>query len=432
MWDKTGLWSDREPRGIMWGIMKDYDIPEIEAWLDSFQSTDGRKCAHESKLETMKILMEYFGHPEKSSPCFHVAGSKGKGTIAMSVACILTEAGKKVGVFMSPHVLHFTERIRMADGPFEPEVYDRAFEILRNGVDEILDKKVLTREQLTWFMLVTTLAMLTFREAKVDYAVYEVGIGGRLDATNVVEPIAIGMGEIELEHTRLLGNTIEKIAFEKAGIFKEKVPIFSVMQTNEARSVFAKKAKEMNAEIKYIGPREGDDYEEDDKTVARMMVRSAYPGIEDDVIDRGLKKMKLPGRYEIVEKEDGVPYVLLDGAHTVKSLIEVCRRMKKSEVHGVLIFGCGAKERNREIARGIVDSGLFTKIFLTSPGEKKNFETRKFEDAFRVAGKDVRGNSDYKKVIQRAFGYARENGEAVIVLGSFYLVGEVKKYLEGF
>ncbi len=416
---------------IMWKVMRDYDLPEIEKWFDGFQSFGEKRCPREKKLEVMRVLMDYFEHPERACPCFHVGGSKGKGTISMGVAKILTEAGKKIGVYMSPHVVHFTERIRLGDGAFEPEVYERAFEVLKDGIEEILNKKILQREQLTWFMLVTTFAMLVFREAKVDFAVYEVGIGGRLDVTNVVLPIAIGMGEIELEHTRILGETVREIAREKAGIFKEKVPIFSVLQVNEARSEFAIKAREMHARIGYIDG-EGKNYLQVDEEVAKNMALVAIPNLEKEVIQRGLAKLVLPGRYEKIEDVVGVSYVLMDGAHTTKSIEEVIQKMNEDGVRGVLIFGCSKGKRVEEIAKKIVRSGIFSRIFLTKPGEVRNTEIERVERAFEEVGLRVEGDANYKKVIQNAFEFAGKEGEPVIVLGSFYLVGEVKKIIERF
>ena len=320
-------------------VMRDYDLPEVEKWLDSFQNFERSFNSKMIKLETTKVLVEYFGHPEKVCPCFHVAGSKGKGTIAMSVVSILTGAGKKVGVFMSPHVLHFTERVRFGDGAFGREIYMRAFEILKSGIRELLERGILTRGELTWFELVTLFAMLVFREAQVDFAVYEVGMGGRLDATNIVSPVAIGMGLIELEHTEVLGDTIEEIAGEKAGVFKRNVPIFSVPQIFAVRRVFAEKATEVGAKINYVED-EKFNYIEQDKKVAKMMVKSVAPEIK---VDELCGRVELLGRYEKITKGVSVPYVLMDGAHTIMSVKVVLERMKNDGVSGVLLFAA-AKE----------------------------------------------------------------------------------------
>lgn len=418
--------------------MKDYDLPEVEEWLEGFISREREVNWREKKLKVMGVMTEYFGHPERACPCLHVAGSKGKGTIVASAAAMLTAAGKRVGVYMSPHVLHFTERIRSGEGAFDRDVYMRAFEELKKGVCELVARGELRREEVTWYELVTVFAMLVFREAKVDWAVYEVGMGGRLDATNVILPEAVGLGVIELEHMEFLGDTVAKIAAEKAGVFKAGVPVYSVLQTNEARGVFAQKAREVGAEIEYV---EGEDYLEEDTEVARKMVKRVCPEISEEEMARGLAEVKLMGRYEKVDlrglRSLKVPFVLMDGAHTAKSVEVVMRRMKQEGVSGVLVFACAKDKRVEEMAREIVGAQLFPKVFLTRPGKGKEADLPRAEKAFTEAIGDLaKGRvefevgEDYGEVIKRAMAKAGELGKPLVVLGSFYLVGEAKKVVE--
>ena len=410
-------------------VRSDFDLPEVEEWLRDYRNFEKRPEASMLNLERMKVLVEHFGHPERFCPCFHVAGSKGKGTIATSVATILTEAGKKVGIYTSPHILHFTERVRSGDGPFEQKIYHSALEELKAGMKELIQSGALDKSLVTWYEVVTTYAMLVFRRAGVDYAVYEVGMGGRLDATNVILPAAIGMGLIELEHTEFLGDTIEKIAFEKAGVFKEKVPITSVPQVIEARTVFAKKAREKHAKIEYV-PASMGNYFQIDQEVARRMVRKVCPDVSDQIAKEALAKVSLPGRYEKVFGIDGfsnIPYLLMDGAHTEKSIFEVMKRMKVEGDGGVLVFACAKDKRVELIAKEIFGSGLFSKIYLTRPGEWKEADLPRAEKAFKAAGYEgVTAEKDYIQVIKDAFEFANKNKSPVVVLGSFYIVAEAK------
>ena len=412
--------------------MLDFDLPEVEKWLEGYRNFEKRPEAGMLNLERMQILTDYFNHPEKFCPCFHVAGSKGKGTIVTSVASILTEAGKKVGVYTSPHILHFTERVRSGNGAFEQEIYHDALEELKAGVEDLIESCILDARLVTWYEIVTTYAMLVFRRAKVDYAVYEVGMGGRLDATTVIMPEAIGMGLIELEHTEFLGDTIEKIANEKAGVFKEKVPIFSVPQVKKARFTFSKRAREKHTKVEYV-PASTGNYFEIDQEVARRMVKKVCPEIKDGTVKRALAKVSLPGRYEKVLEVPGyskIPYLLMDGAHTVKSISEVLKRMKTEEDGGILIFACAKDKRVEIISKEIHSSGLFDKVFLTRPGEWKEADLPRAEEAFRNAGyKGIVARKDYVKTIKDVFELANKQKKPVVALGSFYILAEIKKLI---
>ena len=153
----------------------DLDLVELNEWRLGFLNFETQPNWELLKLATMEKLCDKFGHPEKFCPCFHVAGSKGKGTISANIAGILRAAGYKTGVYASPHVLYYTERVGTGAEPFAQEIYDVAFRELKKGIEEILVSGELAKGDVSWFELSTMFAMLCFREAGVDYAVYEVG-----------------------------------------------------------------------------------------------------------------------------------------------------------------------------------------------------------------------------------------------------------------
>ena len=408
-------------------INMDLDLVELNRWLEGFMNFERLPNKSMLKLETMRVLCDEFGRPERSCPCFHVAGSKGKGTIAATTAAMLTEAGYKVGVYASPHVRHFTERVSLNGKPFAAEIYDAAFAELRAGIERIVAEGKLKRAVITWYELVTVFAMLCFRKAEVDYAVYEVGMGGRLDATNVVQPDCVMMGLIELEHTKYLGDTLEKIATEKAGVFKKGVPVVSVMQDAKVMKVFQKFATEKGIEVTYVS--KGAYYEED-VWVAKEAMKKVVPEISEEMLDVAVGKVYLPGRYEWVRN------VLIDGAHTVKSIEAVLARMKADGVTGDLLFGCAADKNVERMAEEIVHSGMFRKIYLTRPGDFKKADLERMVRAFTAAElKELRNDTicvdgDYKRLISEAIREAE--GRTLVVLGSFYLAGEAKKTLEAY
>ena len=227
-------------------------IATLESWIDSYLNFEKTPKKNIFWLDTMKFFCEKFGRPEDFAPCFHVAGSKGKGSVSMFIASILDEAGYKTGLYTSPHILDFIERVSSPSGAFEEEAYNRAVEEIMSGVKSIPTEELPGQRPITWFELVTLFSFLVFRQAKVDYSVFEVGLGGRLDSTNVVNPKVSVITPIELEHTEFLGDTLEKIASEKGGIIKENTPVVIARQRPEVRKVFEKIAEEKHAQAIFV------------------------------------------------------------------------------------------------------------------------------------------------------------------------------------
>lgn len=227
-------------------------IEKLEKWIDSYLNFEKTPKKNIFWLDTMRFFCDKFGQPQDFAPCFHVAGSKGKGSVSTFIASILDEAGYKTGLYTSPHILDFIERVSSPSGAFEEEAYNRAVEEIMSGVKAIPTEELPGQRPITWFELVTLFSFLVFRQAKVDWSVFEVGLGGRLDSTNVVNPKVSVITPIELEHTEFLGDTLEKIAFEKGGIIKENTPVVIVRQRPEVRKVFEKIAKEKQAQAIFV------------------------------------------------------------------------------------------------------------------------------------------------------------------------------------
>ncbi len=227
-------------------------IQKLESWIDSYLNFEKTPKKNIFWLDTMKFFCDKFGQPQDFAPCFHVAGSKGKGSVSMFIASILDEAGYKTGLYTSPHILDFIERVSSPSGAFEEEAYDKAVEEIMSGVQSIPSEELPGQRPITWFELVTLFSFLVFRQAKVDFSVFEVGLGGRLDSTNVVNPKVSVITPIELEHTEFLGDTLEKIAYEKGGIIKENTPVVIAKQRPEVRKVFEKIAAEKHAQAFFV------------------------------------------------------------------------------------------------------------------------------------------------------------------------------------
>ncbi len=235
--------------------------------------------AYKEGLENTHILDEHFGHPHKHFPTIHVAGTNGKGSCSHTLAAILQSAGYKVGLYTSPHLRDFRERIRINGMPISEE-YVVNFVATEKHFFEPL--------QPSFFELTTALAFKYFAEQKVDIAVIEVGLGGRLDCTNIIVPDLSVITNISYDHTQFLGNTLSAIAFEKAGIIKEGIPVVIGETVPETKSVFAARADELGAPIYFA---------EEEKQLIDAQITA--DGLCYDTVKYGLLHGELGGLYQV-------------------------------------------------------------------------------------------------------------------------------------
>ena len=198
--------------------------------------------AYKEGLDNTYLLDEHFGHPHRKFKCIHIAGTNGKGSCSHTLAAILQNDGYKVGLYTSPHIMDFRERIKI-----NGECISKEYVIEFVNQEKSLFEKI----HPSFFEVTTALAFKYFAEQHVDYAIIEVGLGGRLDCTNIITPILSIITNISFDHTNFLGNTLEKIAKEKAGIIKQNIPVIIGETTNETKPVFKTCAESMNAEIIY-------------------------------------------------------------------------------------------------------------------------------------------------------------------------------------
>ncbi len=436
-------------------------------WLENYLDYEQIKKKGDFSLETMRFLVERFKHPERSFKSIHVAGSKGKGSVSSMIARIIDASGAKAGLYTSPHLLDFTERVSSATGPFDDSTYGRACDIVVPLVDSIIPETLPGRVEPTWFELVTLFAFVTFREAGLPWAVIETGLGGRLDATNVIVPEASVLTPIELEHTEYLGDTVEKIAREKAGIVKEGIPVFSAGQNPAVRLVFERAAKDkgcpffsMEDAVRDIRAKTGEQglaveisfnelaggprfartvkttlalpcaVQAQNAALAAYVAKSLIPDLDESTIERGLAAAWLPGRFEILRSS---PPIILDGAHTVRSVsltLETFFSIYSGKAH--LLFACAADKDVESIVELFV--GRFDKVTLTRPGDRKASDIDRAEAAFKRAFRDEKPaslavNPDWRIAIDSAIAEARRENAPLLVIGSFYLVTEAKRIL---
>ena len=279
--------------------------------------------AYKPGLQTTEILDAHYGHPHKNFKTIHIAGTNGKGSVSHSLASILQEAGYKVGLYTSPHLIDFRERIRVNGIPVSEEYVIRFVEDFKH-----LNSKRIHPLSPSFFELTTALAFKYFAEEKIDIAVIEVGLGGRLDCTNIITPILSVITNISFDHTQFLGNTLAQIASEKAGIIKHQVPVVIGETTKETRPVFENKAKEMDAPIFFaeeIDKRECDQFEFELKGSYQkknlrtiLCATKRLPFIHPEHIQKGLtnvcKNTGLMGRWQTLSTN---PLIICDTGHNV-------------------------------------------------------------------------------------------------------------------
>ncbi len=439
-------------------------IDIFQDWLDDYLNFENNPKKDIFWLDTIDFLCKRFDNPQDYAPCIHVAGSKGKGSVSRMIACILEEAGYNVGLYSSPHITDFRERISKATGFFDEGIYEAAVKEIMPNIDSIINLPA--DRPITWFELVTLYAFLCFRKAEVDWSVFEVGMGGRLDATNVIRPKLCCITGIELEHTEFLGNTLEKIAAEKAGIIKNCTPVvIARQQTESVQIILREKAFTRHAPCYFVDEiikKATYCFNEKEKTMSLMLesdifnrpiktrlnmlgkcqalnaaqaaiaIRKILPNLDEAIIERGLSKAKLPARFEIIDNvpgHTGIPHLILDGAHTLNSIkltLETLGRMYDDKKVN-LLFACAADKDIKDISQQF--KYRFEHVYVTKPGIKKQSDINAEIEAFKNAEINFTADADYKKMIQKAFSESSENGAILLVTGSFYLVSEVRKLM---
>lgn len=452
----------------------------FQTWLESAANYETQRKTGEFSLKTISLLANNLCNPQNEFNSVHIAGSKGKGSVSTMVSSIFREAGFSEGLYTSPHILHFLERVGKSDGRFEHEIYEKSATELISFIEDIaerLDEE--NFDQASWFELMTLFAFLCFKNAKVDWAVFETGLGGRLDATNVLAPKICAITPIELEHTEFLGDTIKKIATEKAGIIKKNVPVCVSPQTKEAFKVIKSSAKKNHSPFYYLPDLlknsnfcyknqkmqieldfgESTFYKSKQKlfcrpiktelnllgevqvsnaALASLIAKIAVPNITEETIEKGLSSAFLPGRFEIINRksdENHNQIMILDGAHTINSISYALKTYKdvfNSKKYN-LLFACAYDKKIEQIAPLFFNQNTPENIFLTKPGDHKASNLQRVINAFYPICEKEKINvetiEDYSAAIDKAIKKSINDKSILFVVGSFYLVSEVKNVL---
>lgn len=437
------------------------NIAQAERWLDNRVNVE-RVRPHRVdrdvfRLDRMRALMAVLENPQDTTPLVHVAGSKGKGSVCEMLTSCLGANGYTVGIYCSPHLVTIRERIRVGVEMISEAAFSRLLTRVREAAEAVEEKM----GSATYFECVTAVAFMYFAEKAVDVGVIEVGLGGRLDSTNIIKPLVTAIAAIQLEHTAILGDTLVQIAAEKAGIMKPGVVCLSVKQDEEITGVFEQAATEVGTSLMLLGreieytqrfeaahamgphmrvcvttceqtlehlpvPLEGEHQAQNCGLALAILQQLALKGFvynERNVL-LGLESVIKNGRLEEVWDS---PRVIIDGAHTgesVRALINAIGAHVRSDSM-VVIFGCAADKdvdtMLAEIRRG-ADKVIFTRAADNPRAMEPEELKRRFED---VHGKMSQIEPTLKDAINTA---AKSVGrdDLICVTGSFYLAGEAK------
>ena len=433
----------------------------IEGFIDYERSPDFSRQARLYNLNRISLLLELLGNPHDRLQVIHIAGSKGKGSTAALIASVLTQAGYKTGLFTSPHLITPRERCRI-DGDLISKA-DVAFyvEKLKPAIETVSTSEF---GRVSFFEIYTALAFSYFADKATDFAVIEVGLGGRLDATNVVTPVATVITPIGLEHTAILGETYTEIAGEKAEIIKQKCPLALAPQHPEARTVFEKVASERNAPIvepkNVVGRdcsasssrlvRNADglpvaqefDVETDSESYPQLTMpllghhqfinaTTAVTAIEclkqkgyivpKTSVYAGFKNVQWHGRIQRIRSS---PIVVLDGAHSPASMEALCSTLRQSFRYDRVTFIVSLmRDKNLTAIGNIVSQTADFVIATQVLNNPRVMSAEEILDAWENTCEKISACSTPEKAITRALSGASPT-DLICITGSLYLVGQ--------
>lgn len=405
-------------------------------------------------MNRIERFCELLGNPEKKLKVIHVGGTNGKGSTTTFMSKILENAGYRVGVYTSPYIERFTERIRVNKDEI-PE--DKVAKLVTDMVPYV---ETLVKEGLdhpTEFEVITAVAFKYFEEQNVDFVILEVGLGGRFDATNVVDPLLSVLTTISLDHTNVLGSNVAEIAYEKAGIIKKEKPVVLYPQEESAEKVILDVCKEMNSKVYYVKDINHKILDEsvdgtkynltgsvnykdiqiemlghhqvmNTKTaiMAINVLKELGYNISDEAIYKGLKEAKWPARFELLTKN---PLIILDGGHNVQGIEALVDSIKKYFPNKKLKITCGML-RDKDYEKMTSDLLSIGDSFITvMPDNDRALTAEELADIIKKNNKKAISSKSIKDAVNLAL-ETREDNEMLVFCGSLYMIGEVRTLLK--
>lgn len=389
---------------------------------------DGKK-AYKPGLDNIRALCNFFGNPQEKLKTIHIGGTNGKGSTSNMLASVLQEAGYKVGLYNSPHLIDFTERIKINGKNCDKNFVYEFIQKLKNLPAEIKP---------SFFEFTTIMAFEYFYQQKVDFAIIEVGLGGRLDSTNIIQPLVAAITNVDLDHQDILGDSLEKIAVEKAGIIKPGIKIICGDDRDEVRNVIKKKAKECQSEFvdataisnSLETDLKGKYQQKNIKVVLGIvdeLIENKYSISEKD-IENGLKNVQkntgFIGRWYLFSEK---PLIICDTAHNQAGLELVFEQLNSMDCHKKIVLGFVNDKKIDEVLTILPRNSEF---FFVKPAINRGRPPKEYENLLIESG------IKYKifESVQEGYIAAKQtvkNNELIFIGGSNFVVGEfLEKNLE--
>lgn len=419
------------------------DYKEAVAWLENRNIPLG-----EFTLDNIKALLEIFNKPQDKLKIIHITGTNGKGSVASFITNALIENNYSVGKFTSPYITNIREEIEVNREVISEEDFAKLASEVRKEVEE-LDKKEIF---VSGFEILTSIAYIYFARKNLDFAVMEVGMGGRVDATNVMEKSIPVFCHIALDHANILGDSLEKIAREKGGIIKENSHVFSYPQAEEAKEELKKISKEKSSsfsdfesgEVEIISSNEyGNkfnfrtykdveisligDHQAYNAALALMVLeylRKDYK-LDPDKIKEGLKRAENIGRTECLSRD---PLIVVDGSHNLDSIEGIEKSVKKFTYNKLILGFSLLKDKDHKHILEKIE-GLADKIILTEIDSDRFTDIDLLEKEFKeISDKEIFAIKNRKEAVEKTLELAGE-GDMILWCGSLYLIKDIRKII---
>lgn len=359
-------------------------------------------------LERISAILELLGNPQDNLKCIHVAGTNGKGSVCAIIASILDKADMKTGLYTSPHIFNYTERIKINGSDISQEDFAKyVFEVC-----ELADKNEI---HLTEFEILTAVMFKYFSDNKVEVVVLETGLGGRFDATNVIKSnLCSIITHIDKDHTERLGNSLSEIAFEKAGIIKPNCPVI----TAEGYEAIRDKADECNSLLLMIAPYEDTEYlalkgtcQQENLSLALAAVRLVFPQLSQDVIIEGLKNVKHPCRFQYIEEKN----MIIDASHNPNGALALRESLDfyYSNMKRRFVFGCLKNKDYKEMMKILFSKG--DEIFFYHFNNQNSCTIEELQESCEYLSHTFISLNELPKA----------DNTLTIICGSFYMLNEI-------
>lgn len=402
---------------------------------------------------TEKIL-EFLGNPHKKIKSIHVAGTNGKGSTTAMISSILYHSGYKVGMYTSPYLEEFEERIQINNNNIPKEALSKIVSRVSEAVEKVV---AMGYDHPTEFEIITCVMFLYFYEERVDYAVIEVGLGGRLDSTNVIIPIISVITSISYDHMNILGDTLEKIAYEKGGIIKKAVPVILYPQNENVLGVIKNICIEKECRLIQVDTKSANLIESDGLTqninvktlnnnyTLKLALLGKYQllncslalhvidelllqgvRIDYEAIKKGLYEVRWSGRLEVMNLS---PKVIIDGAHNIDGIKKLCESMDIYFKYDrlFLILGILADKQVDDMVKAITTKA--EKVFAVTPNSERAELADELMKVVISNGIDCEAYTDYREAFKLALNQCKD-GDILLICGSLYMIGDMRKIIK--